>query len=335
MPTARDIVTNALYEMGAFQPGETPAAENFAFALSKLNRLLDTWSAKKIFIFAMQFLTFTASANKNPQSIGKGFAVTNVSITSDVATIVGIPSRPFFGKGDEITSLNIPTASGAFNVTAVVLASVSEDGTTLTFALTHADVAPTAVTAGVIIPSTLPANAAPDFVIPTTRPVKIVNGNQLLYGSGDGQVVRVPMRIVDADWWANQRTPTVQTNLPTNLYYQPNFPNGLCFFWPVLNISQQVELEIWQTLQNLQADDTFELPQGYEDAVTFTLAETLCPSYQRPVDDSLAAFATASRSAVTGLNQASLTITTGDLGMPGKGCVGRADFNWKTGNLAG
>ena len=333
MTTATNIVTNALYEMGKYSPGEVPSAEHLDFGLTKLNRLLDTWNSKKIYIYSMQFLQFNQPANKSPLTIGKAFKVVSVSLTSNVATIVGVPSRPFFAVGDLLTSLNIPVDSGLFNLTAQAVQSVSTDGTTLTFNVTGADFTATA-TSGVVIPASTPPDQAPDFPVPTSRPTKIVNGNQIL--NEGGQIVRVPMRIVDADWWANQRTPYIGTDLPTHVYYQPSFPNGQLFTWPVCQVVQPIELEVWNNLSQLEATDTFEMPPGYEDAVTYTLAESLCPTFGKPVDPALAAFGTAARSAVMGPNTAALLITTADFGLPGVGDQrGRADFNWKTGNLTG
>jgi hypothetical protein len=336
MPTALDIVTNSLREMGAYSQGEVPNADDSNFALSKFNRLIDSWNASKLFIYSVNFQSYTMIANKNPQSIGKAFAVTSVSLTSNVATVVGIPSRPFFGQGDRVTFLNIPADGGIFNVSQQLLDSVSTDGTTLTFQLTAADFASTTTT-GVVIPANQPATSAPDFPIPSNRPVKIVNANIILnFGTGSG-LVRQPMRIVDADWWANQRVPQVETTRPTDLYYQPDYPNGLLFFWPVPQVAYPVELETWTNLTQLALNDSFVMPPGYEDAVTYSLAEALCPSFGRPPDPTLINLAMKARALIQGLNSDAPMITTADFGIPGPSSDqrGRSDFNWKTGNLAG
>lgn len=334
MPTALDIVTQSLQEMGAIAQSETPDAGDTNFALSKLNRMLDSWNASKLFIYSVNFQQYTMIANKNPQSIGKGFAVTSVSLTSDEATVIGVPSRPFFNQGDKVTLLNIPADGGIFNVSGQLLDSASTDGTTLTFPLTAADFA-SAPTTGVVITSAQPATSAPDFPIPSTRPVKIVNANIIL--NNNGNIVRVPMRIVDADWWANQRVPQIQTTLPTHLYYQPEFPNGLLYFWPVPQVAYPAELETWINLSQLALNDSFVMPPGYEDAVTYSLAEALCPSFGRQPDPTLINLAMKARALIQGLNSDAPLITTADFGIPGPSSDqrGRADFNWKTGNLAG
>lgn len=335
MTTTRDVLVNALYEVGAFAQGETPPAGDTNFCLSKLNRLLDQWNSDKLFIYSTNFQQYVMTPAKNPQSIGKGFAVTSVALASDVATIVGVPSNPFFEEGDLVTILNTTQDGGLFNVTSVALLSVSTDGTTLTFSLTGSDFAQ-ANDVGVVIPATTPASQAPDFPTPVGRPVKILNANIILTYSS-GQPVRVPMRIVDNDWWANNRVPTIETTLPTHLYYQPEFPNGLLYFWPVPQIAYPVELNTWTQLLNLGLTDTFNLPPGYEDAVTYQLAVSICPAYGRPLDPTLQRLAREALGRIQSNNSATPNITTADYGVPGTSTDqrGRADFNWKTGNLAG
>jgi hypothetical protein len=336
MTTTADLLTNALMEMGAYAQSEVPNIGDTNFALSKLNRMLDAWNASKLFIYAVNFQQYTMIANKNPQTIGQAFSVSSVQIASNIATVIGVPFRPFFGQGSRVTLLNIGNDGGIFNVSQQILSSVSTDGTTLTFPLTGSNYGPEPAT-GVVIPADQPANTAPDFPIPSTRPVKIVNANILLnYGTGSG-LVRVPMRIVDADWWANQRVPQIETTLPTHLYYQPSFPNGQLYFWPVPQIAYPAELETWTNLAGLALTDTFVMPPGYEDAVTYSLAESMCPAFGRPIDATLANLAMKARALIQGLNSDAPLITTADFGIPGPSSDqrGRADFNWKTGNLAG
>ena len=333
MTTARYIATNAMYEDGIYAQGETPSAEDMAFVIAKLNRMLDTWNASKLYVYAVNFAQYPMIPAKNPQTIGKAFKVTSVSLTGDVATFTGIPTRTGLNPGDSVTTVGI-SAGVFFNVVAQNVQTVSADGTSFTLAIVHADVGATP-SSGVVIPANQPATSAPDFAIPTSRPVKIVNANIILNDSATP--TRVPMRIVDADWWANQRVPTIKTTLPTHLYYQADWPNGSLFFWPVPEVAYPVELETWTNLAQLGADDTFTLPPGYEDAVTYTLAETICPAFSRPIDQTLAVLAMKARAIIQGLNSAAPLITTADLGVPSSSNDqrGRADFNWKTGNLAG
>ncbi len=64
------IVTNALIEAGWLAQGETPNAADANFVLGKLNRILDQWSARKIFAFAEQFAVYNLVPNLAPHTIG-------------------------------------------------------------------------------------------------------------------------------------------------------------------------------------------------------------------------------------------------------------------------
>lgn len=175
------------------------------------------------------------------------------------------------------------------------------------------------------------------------RPVKMVNAALLLNTSGT--LVDLPMNIRDADWWAAQQTKEIQTNIPTDLYYQADNPIGSLYFWPVPNAAQQVRLEYWQTIsQYEQINDPLAgpggagtLPQGYRAALTYTLAEMLGPGAQKEVSPVTAGKALRARSAIFGNNSKSPRMMTQDSGMPKAGMrTGvRGDFNWFTGGAPG
>jgi len=65
-----DLIRASFMEMGVYPPGEVPAAEEAAFGLDKLNRLLDSWSAHRAYIYTSAFLQFTLTPNLSPHTIG-------------------------------------------------------------------------------------------------------------------------------------------------------------------------------------------------------------------------------------------------------------------------
>lgn len=85
--TAQDIISNALFEIGALAAGETVSAEDSVFALSKLNRLFDNWNAESLYIFGTVLSEFTLTPNHNPHTIGIA------STSSDFTVTTGRPSR--------------------------------------------------------------------------------------------------------------------------------------------------------------------------------------------------------------------------------------------------
>ena len=193
-------------------------------------------------------------------------------------------------------------------------------------------------------PHTIGPGVGATFPIQGNRPVVIKSASLLLNtGTGQGaQVVDLPMNIRDAEWWAAQQTKQIQTNVPTDLYYEPDTPNGSLFFWPVPNSQQQVRLEYWAQLSqySLITDPLSgpggngTLPPAYRAGLMLTLAESLQPGGEKEANPELARQALVARAAIFGNNAKSPRIQTQDWGMPKAG-RGKPDFNWVTGGWPG
>lgn len=185
---------------------------------------------------------------------------------------------------------------------------------------------------------TFPSDTAPITIGPTGQwewnqvPVRIESAATIL---NNGDAVDVPMRIRDAAWWANQRVKSIESNVPTDLYYEPDQPNGSLYFWPVMNINDQARLGLWMLLAQLAGLGTaMVLPPGYRQAITLSLAEALCPSFSREPSPTLVRRAMTARKAIQGNNAQSPRIATADYGMPSRGTeVRQPTFNWITGDL--
>lgn len=162
-----------------------------------------------------------------------------------------------------------------------------------------------------------------------SRPVRIANGNIILQNVTPA--VRSPLNIRDKDWWAHQRLQTIPANLPTDLYYRPDFPFGSLFFWPVPNFAYQVELELESILQGAGTLDVpFVFPPGYELAITLTLAELLCPAFEKTPNQILVEAALAAREAIKGPNAGPPRINLDDFGTGG-GKKPLPSFNYRVG----
>lgn len=235
---ALNLLTSALIEADWVSVGEAADPESLNFALSKLNDLLEEWSALKRYSWSMQFPVFNLVAGLSPHTIG-------------------------------------PTGT---------------------------------------------------FVTPY-RPVRIENWDFVLTSINN---VDIPRKVRDADWWWRQRVKTLSSNIPTDLYYEPQWPNGNLYFWPVPNTQYPVRLETWVTLGQIggvQSD--LSLPQGYRRALTLSLAEELAGP--RSSDPQLIRKAEAARAAIQSNNAKSPRISTADAGMAADR---RGDFNWETGQPA-
>lgn len=161
------------------------------------------------------------------------------------------------------------------------------------------------------------------------RPVKIIDANIIL-NAGTNNEVRSPVWIRDAEWWASKPAFNVATTLPTDLYYESDWPNGSLFLWAVPTTAYPLELVTWTLLNQLQLNSSFCLPPGYLDAVVYSLAVALCPSFGKEVSPTLAALTLKALARIEGPNLQSPRIATRDLGMPESGKQ-RPYFNWLTG----
>jgi len=189
-----------------------------------------------------------------------------------------------------------------------------------------------------------PSGLATFSTAPQPRPVRIESAALLLQNSSETGLVDLAINIRDREWWAAQQVKQIQTNVPTDLYYDPTFPDGSLYFWPVCNIQRQVRLQIWQTVsQFTQIQDPIggpggpeTLPPAYRVALKLTLAEMLLSGSNRAPSASLAKDALSARAAVFGNNAKSPRMCTQDLGMPqAKPSGQRQDFNWAYGNYPG
>lgn len=144
--------------------------------------------------------------------------------------------------------------------------------------------------------------------------------------------VTSPLTLRDDDWWANQRVKSLATSLPTDLYYSPDFPNGSLFMWPIPTTAWGLELETRTILSSVVISDTINLPPGYEDAITLTLAEDICSMFEKTPNPVLLSAAMRARAAIKSTNSFSPRISTVDSGMPKSGGT-RSDFNYRTGRV--
>lgn len=180
-----------------------------------------------------------------------------------------------------------------------------------------------AVYADVFAEFTLTASLSPQTIGPTgnmvvtQRPVSIEGAN-LVLTSGSLDVSR-PIGIRDAAWWTRQQVKGLSTDVPTDLYYQPDWPNGKAFFWPVPDSAVVVELQNRMLLSALTLNDTFTMPPGYYNATMLSLAEMCARPFAKQVTPDLRMDAAAARGVIFSNNRTTPNIATADYGMPRSG----------------
>jgi hypothetical protein len=320
--TGRDLCKSIGYEINAFALGQEPDVDEMNFVLSKVNRQLDLWNAQRQLTYNVNFTNLQLVANLQPHTIGKGVVITSASLTSNVATFIAANS---FKVGDKVSIAGCITA--AFNLSNQTVASASS--TQFTIALTHANIgaeSETVARAALVVNG----SACPTFAVPVNRPVCIEAAAIIINTSPTP--VTFPMNIRDDDWWAAQQVKGLISNLPTDLYYSPDWPNGSLFLWPIPSIAYGLELETQVLIANLSLDSTFSLPEGYEEALTLTVAEGMCGPFGLVIPANLPSRAMRARAAIQANNNLAGPLGTMAAGMPG----GRGmSPNWLAGGFTG
>lgn len=227
--TALQLISAGMQEIGALAAGEQPSLDDSAFVLQKLQRVIDTFNAKRAMVYANVFKQFTLLANHAPHTIGPG--------------------------------------------------------------------------------ANFDCNQ---------RPVEIPSIGLLLVNSNPAVELSLTRR--DKEWWANQRVKNQTSTVPTDYYYEPDWPNGSIYFWPIPTQVNNVLVQFWTVITELTAYATnFTMPPGYWDAIVYSLAVSLGPSFERPISPDLRLLLSEALRAVQSNNIKSPRGTTIDAGMPGSG----------------
>lgn len=168
------------------------------------------------------------------------------------------------------------------------------------------------------------------------RPVKILSASAII--NNTTPPVLAPIQINDNQWWAGLTLPGITSMYPTDLFYNPTFPNGELYLWPISNSAFGLRLETWNLISQFNSitdpiggpGSSFTVPPGYRNAMMLSLAETLQPGSEKS-NAQLIAMAAAARSAIFGNNAPPANISTLDSGMPGNQEGRRSTtFNYRT-----
>jgi hypothetical protein len=179
-----------------------------------------------------------------------------------------------------------------------------------------------------LVPSLSPHTIGPTgatFTV-TQRPVKIDGANLVLNTSTPD--VRTPICIRDAAWYQELSVPDLTGSIPTDVYYEPAWPNGRLFFWPIPTTAYDVELQTRIVLASLELDTVFSMPPGYQDAITLTLAEQVARSFGAVITEDLRFDARNARARIFANNDETPRLTSD---APESASNGRPSFNYLTG----
>lgn len=178
-----------------------------------------------------------------------------------------------------------------------------------------------------LVPSLNPHTIGPTGATFTVdiRPVSIDDCMLNLNTTTPNDFVRIDL--IDGQTYNAISVPDLETSIPTALFYEEDWPNGKLFFYPVPNFAYPVRFR-WRTLlsTDLNPNSSLDVPPGYQQAITLTLAEMLATPSGRTVPDKLAGLARDARARIEANN---VTIPILDL-RDGQQRQPYNDFNWRS-----
>ena len=150
----------------------------------------------------------------------------------------------------------------------------------------------------------------------TSRPMKIVDAYLIL---NNGSIpVSYPMQVLNYQDYNAIRLKTLSTNFPNYLYYQPSFPMGEVYIYPIFapnDPSTQgpayINLTSWKPF-DIILDPTAKMsfPPGYWEAIVFNLAVRIAEEYQFDIRPTTVQLAVNALKRIKRLNQRTDTLQT-------------------------
>lgn len=113
----------------------------------------------------------------------------------------------------------------------------------------------------------------------TTRPIQILKAMIEDQSSGTPEY---PVEIINVDQWAAIHIKSTQSPIPTKLYASGSYPLETLSLWPVPSATNKLVLYSLKPLTAFAAGSTdVSLPEGYEDAIVYNLAQRLAPEFSK------------------------------------------------------
>lgn len=116
--------------------------------------------------------------------------------------------------------------------------------------------------------------------VPQTRPLKILDG----YGSAylmDSSNFRYEVEVVDQDRWNQIGTLQINSQIPSIIFYDPQFPLGILNVYPQPLLAYKLYFDSrLQLAQFPNLTSTVTLPPGYEAAIENNLCVELKPFFK-------------------------------------------------------
>jgi hypothetical protein len=268
MTTPYDILTRSLKDIGALEAGESPSADAAQDAFDMLNDLCAQWSNENMMVFYKTEIIFQTVQNTVQYTLGPSGSVGATFTGSISGTTLTVPTDGVtagaitMGMTLSGTGITVGTTIVGFNTGAG--GNVNEGGTyTVSKSQT---VASTTISAYYERPLTIESA----FVrVATQQGGTNVAGGYLDY----------PVAILSLEEYESLGIKQLNGPWAKMVYYQPSETLGTLYVFPNPS-SGELHLfanTIFRTFQNYY--ETITLPQGFNMALRWCLAERLMPMY--------------------------------------------------------
>jgi hypothetical protein len=268
MTTPYDIITRSLKDIGALEAGESPTADAAQDAFDMLNDLLAQWSNENMMVFYKTEIIFQTVQNTVQYTLGPGGSVGATFTGSISGTTLTVPANGVTAgaitMGMTLSGTGITAGTTIVGFDTGAGGNVNEGGT---YSVSKSQTAAsTTITAYYERPLTIESA----FVrVATQQGGSNVAGGYLDY----------PVAILSLEEYESLGIKQLNGPWAKMVYYQPSETLGTLYVFPNPS-SGELHLfasTIFRTFQNYY--ETITLPQGYNMAMRWCLAERLMPMY--------------------------------------------------------
>ena len=298
-----EIISGALKDIGALEAGETPTPEAAQDALTMLNYMIDQWSNENMMVFNVTEIIFTLIPGQVQYTIGPNPSTQNFvgaqilgSISGNVLTVTGLNSGAV-AQGQTLSGAGITPGTKIISGITGAGGNVNETGDYR-----------------VNISQTVPSTTITAYY---QKPLYIDSAFVRINTTSNGQPITgggldYPVAILSLQEYEMIGLKTLNGPWPKALYFNPNEESGNLFVWPN---PAQGELHMFANTIFTKFDDinyNFVLPQGYDMALRWCLAERLMPMYGKASQTQIAminGFAAQAKSTIKRNNMTPLQVS--------------------------
>ena len=263
MTTPYDIVSRALKDIGALEAGEIPTSDAAQDAFDMLNDMCAQWSNENMMVFYKTEIIFQTVQNTVQYTLGPSGSV-GASFTGSIAgTTLTVPSNGVI--------------SGAITMGMTISGTGITAGTTIVgFGTGAGGNVNEAGTYTVSVSQTVSSTTITAYY---ERPLTIESAFVRVSSSGSGGYLDYPVAILSLEEYESLGIKQLNGPWAKMVYYQPSETLGTLYVFPnpssgELHLFANTMFRTFNTLY-----DTITLPQGYNMALRWCLAERMMPMY--------------------------------------------------------